>query len=86
MGKHFGWVGVSGGGWGWVVVGAMFDHAQLNPVIKLLQQKTIFYMQCDVLWKDSTSFPEMFYLIDFIDTAHTACNFLKRAKLMSPLF
>ena len=43
-------------------------------------------MLCDVFYKDSTSFPGMFYVIDFIDTAHTACDFPRRKKLMPPLF
>ena len=36
--------------------------------------------------KGSTSFPGMCYLIDFTDTALTACNFVRKPKLMSSLF
>ena len=53
VGHYFGWLGGcgggggggvgGGGGGGWVVVGALFDHAQLNPVIKLLQQIYFLY-------------------------------------------
>ena len=32
---------------------------------------------------DSASFPGMCYLIDFIDTAYTACNFMKKMTLLS---
>ena len=28
----------------------------------------------------------MYYVIDFIDTAHTACNFLRRMELIASSF
>ena len=43
-------------------------------------------MECSAFLEDSTSFPGMWYLIGFIDTARTVRNFAGRAKLISSVF
>ena len=43
-------------------------------------------MECSGFCKNWASFPVMCYLIDFIDTAHTVHNFLRRTKLVSSFF
>ena len=43
-------------------------------------------MERDALYKDSTSFQGICYLVDFIDTAHTVRNFVGRTKLISSFF
>ena len=40
-------------------------------------------MECGGLGKNSASFPVMCYLIDFIDKARTAHNFIRSTKLIS---
>ena len=43
-------------------------------------------MECGVFCKNSASFPVMCYFKDFIDIAHTAHNFIRRANLISSFF
>ena len=43
-------------------------------------------MECDAFYEDSALFPGIFYLVDFIDTAHTVRNLLRRIKLISFFF
>ena len=43
-------------------------------------------MECGELCKNSASFPVMYYLIDFIDKAHTVHNFIRSTKLISSFF
>ena len=43
-------------------------------------------MESSGFCKNSASFPVMCYLIDFIDTAHTVRNFIRRTKLISSFF
>ena len=43
-------------------------------------------MEYDAFNEDSTSFPGICYLVDFIDTAHTVRNFVRRTKLISSFF
>ena len=38
-------------------------------------------MECDVFYEDSTSFAGICYLVDFIDTAHTAQGSIKKSFL-----
>ena len=40
-------------------------------------------MWCNAFWEDSTSFPRMFNLTYFADTAHNVQNFLRQMKLVS---
>ena len=47
-------------------------------------QKIVYHITS--FCKNSTSFPRMFYLIDFADTARNARTFLRRAKLISSVF
>ena len=42
-------------------------------------------MECGGFYENLASFPVMYYLIDFIDTACTILNFIMRTKLI-PLF
>ena len=42
-------------------------------------------MECDAFYEDPTSFPGICYLVDFIDTAHTVRNFVRRTKLIFSL-
>ena len=43
-------------------------------------------MECGGFCENSASFPVMCYLIDFIDKAHTAHNFVRSTKLISSFF
>ena len=43
-------------------------------------------MKCDAFCEDSTSFPGICYLIDFIDTPSTVNNFVRKTKLISAFF
>ena len=47
--------------------------------------KKLLCMKCDAFCEDSTSFPGICYLADFIDTAHTTHNLVRRTKLI-PFF
>ena len=48
--------------------------------------KILLCMKCDAFCEDSTSFPGICYLIDFIDTASTVNNFVRKTKLISAFF
>lgn len=43
-------------------------------------------MSCDAFTYDSSSFPEINYLIDFTETKYTVWNFRKQTKLSSSFF
>lgn len=43
-------------------------------------------MSCDAFTYDSTSFPEINYLLDFTETKYTVWNFRKQTKLSSSFF
>ena len=43
-------------------------------------------MECSGFCKNPASFTVMCYLIDFIDIAHTAHNFIRKTKLISSFF
>ena len=43
--------------------------------------KKLLCMKSNVFCEDLTSFPGLCYLADFIDTAHTIHNFIRRTKL-----
>ena len=40
-------------------------------------------MECSAFCEDSTLFPGMCYLVDFIDTISTVCKFVRRTKIIS---
>ena len=44
-------------------------------------RKKLLCMKCNVFCEDSASFPGIYYLADFIDTAQTIHNFVRRTKL-----
>ena len=43
-------------------------------------------MKCDAFCEDSTSFTGICYLIDFIGTARTVNNFVRKTKLIAGFF
>ena len=43
-------------------------------------KKKLLCMKCNAFCEDSSSFPGICYLSDFVDTAHTIRNFVRRTK------
>ena len=48
--------------------------------------KELFHMECGGFRENSASFPVMCYLTDFIDTAFTILNFIRRTKVVPSFF
>ena len=54
MGKHFGWMGVSGGGWGLVGEDALFDTALkelVNASLKIALEHCLSTVYCLMIWE-----------------------------------
>ena len=63
--------------------GVSFEIALPTKIHPLkYHRKKLLCMKCNVFWEDSASFPGIYYLADFIDTAHTLRNFVRRTKLI----
>ena len=51
---EWGQMGMSGGGWGWVGMGALFDNAHSNDILGLLKHPSfIEFRSCKGVPKDS---------------------------------
>ena len=62
--------------------GVSFEIALPTKIHPLKHRnKKLLCMKCNAFCKDSTSLPGICYLADFIDTAHTIHNFVRRTKL-----
>ena len=63
--------------------GASFEIALPTKIHPLKHHnKKLLCIRCNAFCEDSTSFPGICYLADFIDTAHTIHNFVRRTKLI----
>ena len=58
--------------------------AKIHPLKH--HRKKLLCMKCNAFCEDSASFPGICYLADFIDTARTIHNFVRRTKLISFFF
>ena len=69
-----------------LVSGVSFEIALPTKIHPLKHHnKKLLCIRCNAFCEDSTSFPGICYLADFIDTAYTTHNLVRRTKLI-PFF